>query len=373
MKAMPKKLRKTYAFTSTILLALAADTLATTHHITNAKAAYNYDVATVTKQPLTQLYSDSGNKTDIHLAYNTDWRVLDIQQINGQKMYLVGNHVWLASSDSKNNFTPNKYNYHVARVIAPKTHYTNVYDGNGNKIHNRLLADFSDWRTDQTRKIGDSYYYQVSTDEWIRADNAVTNFDYTENSNNNQSNNNENTNSNNNNQSNTNNSTQNHSFDAYATQQAIIKEINRLRSMNGLNPLQESNKLSQFSMQRGQSLANAGQLDGHAGAYGELYPHEYALTTENMGEDYIQPTPEQNAIESTKNYFHEYGSYSDGHRQNLLNPFVTEIGVGVASDNKGTMYSIETIVAPFSVINSSNSDALDDYLNSPAPNGIYDH
>ncbi len=362
-----KSPRKTYSITSAILLALAVNAVATTHHITNAKAAYNYDIATVTKQPFTQLYGDSGNKTNIRLAYNTDWRVLDIQQINGQQMYLVGNHVWLASSDSANNFTPSKYNYHVARVIAPKTHYANVYDRNGNKIYNRLLPDFSDWRTDQTKKIGNDYYYQVSTNEWLRADNVVTNFAYTNNANDN------NENANNNNQSNNNNATQNNPFDAYATQKAIVNEINRLRAMNNLNPLQVSNKLSQFSMQRAQNLASAGQLDGHAGAYGELYPNEYALVTENIGEDYLQPTPEQNAIESTKNYFHEYGSYSDGHRKNLLNPFVTEIGVGAASDNNGTMYTVETIVAPFSVINSTNSDALDDYLNSPAPTGVYDH
>ena len=78
-----KSLRTTYSITSAILLALAVNAVATTHHVTNAKAAYNYDVATVTKQPFTQLYGDSGNKTNIRLAYNTDWRVLDIQQING--------------------------------------------------------------------------------------------------------------------------------------------------------------------------------------------------------------------------------------------------------------------------------------------------
>lgn len=371
MKPITKKLRKTYAFTSAILLALAADTIATTHHITNAKAAYNYEVATVTKQPLTQLYSDSGSKTNINLAYNTDWKVLDIQQINGQKMYLVGNHVWLASSDSLNNFTPRQYNYHVARIIKPKTHYANVYDGNGNKVYNRLLADFSDWRTDQMKKIGNDYYYQVSTDEWIRADDVVTNFDYLDNSNNNPSNNNENSN---NNQSNDNNNvTQNSSFDAVATQKALIAETNRLRAMNGLNPFQENNKLSQFSMQRAQNLANAGQLDGHAGSYAELYPDEYAVTAENMGTFDIQSTPNTNAIEVTRNFFHEYYSSSDGHRQNLLNPFITEVGMGVATDSRNNMYVIETFAAPFSVINSSNYEDLTNYINSPAPTGVYDH
>ena len=361
-----KSTRKTYSITSAILLALAVNAVATTHHITNAKAAYNYDIATVTKQPFTQLYGDSGNKTNIRLAYNTDWRVLDIQQINGQQMYLVGNHVWLASSDSANNFTPSKYNYHVARVIAPKTHYANVYDSNGNKIYDRLLPDFSDWRTEHTMKIGNDYYYQVSTNEWLRADNVVTNFAYTNNANNN----NENTNSN---QSNNNSATQNSPFDAYATQKALVNETNRLRAMNNLSPLQASTKLSQFSMQRAQNLANAGQLDGHAGAYGYAHPHEYAFTGENMGTFEIQSTPNNNAIEATKYFFHEYNSSTDGHRSNLLNPFITEIGIGVATDSNNNMYVIETFAAPFSEINSSNYEEAEHYINSPAPTGVYDH
>lgn len=361
-----KSPRKTYSITSAILLALAVNAVATTHHVTNAKAAYNYDVATVTKQPFTQLYGDSGNKTDIHLAYNTDWRVLDIQQINGQQMYLVGNHVWLASSDSTNNFTPNKYNYHVARVIAPKTHYANVYDSNGNKIYNRLLPDFSDWRTDQTKKIGNDYYYQVSTNEWLRADNVVTNFAYTNNTNDN------NENTNNNNQSNNNNATQNSPFDAYATQKALVNETNRLRAMNNLSPLQASTKLSQFSMQRAQNLANAGQLDGHAGAYDNVYPDDYAFVGENLGEYGVLSSANENAIEATKYFFHEYNSSTDGHRSNLLNPFITEIGIGVAADNNN-LYVVETFAAPFSAINSSNYEEAEHYINSPAPTGVYDH
>ena len=362
-----KSPRKTYSITSAILLALAVNAVATTHHVTNAKAAYNYDVATVTKQPFTQLYGDSGNKTDIHLAYNTDWRVLDIQQINGQQMYLVGNHVWLASSDSTNNFTPNKYNYHVARVIAPKTHYANVYDSNGNKIYNRLLPDFSDWRTDQTKKIGNDYYYQVSTNEWLRADNVVTNFAYTNNTNDN------NENTNNNNQSNNNNATQNSPFDAYATQKALVNETNRLRAMNNLSPLQASTKLSQFSMQRAQNLANAGQLDGHAGAYDNVYPDDYAFVGENLGEYGVLSSANENAIEATKYFFHEYNSSTDGHRSNLLNPFITEIGIGVAADNNNNLYVVETFAAPFSAINSSNYEEAEHYINSPAPTGVYDH
>ena len=361
-----KSPRKTYSITSAILLALAVNAVATTHHVTNAKAAYNYDVATVTKQPFTQLYGDSGNKTDIHLAYNTDWRVLDIQQINGQQMYLVGNHVWLASSDSTNNFTPNKYNYHVARVIAPKTHYANVYDSNGNKIYNRLLPDFSDWRTDQTKKIGNDYYYQVSTNEWLRADNVVTNFAYTNNDNGN------NENANNNNQSN-NSTIQNNPFDAYATQKALVNETNRLRAMNNLNPLQASTKLSQFSMQRAQNLANAGQLDGHAGAYDNVYPDDYAFVGENLGEYGVLSSANENAIEATKYFFHEYNSSTDGHRSNLLNPFITEIGIGVAADNNNNLYVVETFAAPFSAINSSNYEEAEHYINSPAPTGVYDH
>ena len=361
-----KSPRKTYSITSAILLALAVNVVATTHHVTNAKASYNYAVATVTKQPFTQLYGDSGNKTDIHLAYNTDWRVLDIQKINGQQMYLVGNHVWLASSDSTNNFTPNKYNYHVARVIAPKTHYANVYDRNGNKIYNRLLPDFSDWRTDQTKKIGNDYYYQVSTNEWLRDDNVVTNFAYT----NNVNDNNENAN---NNQSNNNNATQNSPFDAYATQKALVNETNRLRAMNNLSPLQASTKLSQFSMQRAQNLANAGQLDGHAGAYDNVYPDDYAFVGENLGEYGVLSSANENAIEATKYFFHEYNSSTDGHRSNLLNPFITEIGIGVAADNNNNLYVVETFAAPFSAINSSNYEEAEHYINSPAPTGVYDH
>ena len=356
-----KSPRKTYSITSAILLALAVNVVATTHHVTNAKASYNYAVATVTKQPFTQLYGDSGNKTDIHLAYNTDWRVLDIQKINGQQMYLVGNHVWLASSDSTNNFTPNKYNYHVARVIAPKTHYANVYDRNGNKIYNRLLPDFSDWRTDQTKKIGNDYYYQVSTNEWLRDDNVVTNFAYTNNVNDNNEN------------ANNNNATQNSPFDAYATQKALVNETNRLRAMNNLSPLQASTKLSQFSMQRAQNLANAGQLDGHAGAYDNVYPDDYAFVGENLGEYGVLSSANENAIEATKYFFHEYNSSTDGHRSNLLNPFITEIGIGVAADNNNNLYVVETFAAPFSAINSSNYEEAEHYINSPAPTGVYDH
>lgn len=365
------KFNKFYSLSAAALLALA---LGGTAHVQKANAAsYNYPVATATQKPNSQLYDSRGKATAQVVPANTDWRVSDIQTINGQKMYKIAPNTWLPSSESYNNFAPTSYNYHVVRAIAPKTKYAALYDNNFKVIPERVVPNFSDWKVGKTQVVNGKTFYKIDDHEWISSDDGVANFSV--NGNNNSSSNTTSNSSNTNhlNSSNTSNSGQNYSFDALATQQAMIKELNRLRTMNGLNTLQENPELSNFSMARAQRLANAGQLDNHEGAYGNVNPND-GLNEENIGVQPIESTPEKNAIDATSGFFHDYGVPGAGHRQNMLDPFITQIGMGVANDDKGNIYIVQTLYAPSSTITDYDYyNQMISYENGPAPTGVYDH
>lgn len=149
--------------------------IASQYQISQPQAAdYHYPVATVKNSA--QLYNVNGQPIKQSLAANTAWRILDIQTVNNQSMYEVAQNMWLPSSESSNNFTPQHYNYHVVRAIAPKSGYAPLYDKQQKLIEARVVRDFSDWRVGKVKTIGNVTYYQIDGKEWLSSNNGVANF-----------------------------------------------------------------------------------------------------------------------------------------------------------------------------------------------------
>lgn len=332
---------------------------------------FNYPVATATQQPTTPLFNRQGHQLSKTVAAQTAWRVGDIQVINGQKMYLIGPNLWLPSASSINNFIPSQYAYHVARVVTPKKKVAALYDDQGQKIALQTVANFSDWKVGHIKTIQNQTYYQIAANEWLNAQDVYVNFATTNNmspitvvTDNSQAHV----------TSTNNNSVAQQNFNANAVKDAMLQELNRLRSLNNLTSLQENTALTQFSMQRAQTLAASGQLDDHDGWYENVYPqNSYALMGENLDQNELQATPQQDAILATSDFFHEYYSTNDGHRKNMLSPFYTQVGIGVAIDSTGLMYTVQTFATPQADFDYTEVAAVNNYNNAPAPQGKYDH
>ncbi|WP_099974772.1 CAP domain-containing protein [Lactobacillus terrae] len=134
------------------------------------------------------------------------------------------------------------------------------------------------------------------------------------------------------------------SIDIEATKQAILKELNRLRSQNGLPTLQTRTELNTYAQKRTDSLSSAGDLDNHIGWNpSQMAPYNYN-TAENislMGYSLINSTdPTTVAQKITKEFYSEnYDPKPDyGHRKSMLNPYVSYVGIGLKIASNGVIY-----------------------------------
>ena len=119
--------------------------------------------------------------------------------------------------------------------------------------------------------------------------------------------------------------------------QLIIEEVNNLRAQNGLNPVVRDEVLMNYAKGKASVQAVQGYLDHESG---DPIPQEgYSLTAENLAQNYLWATEEETAIEFVKQYYIDEGVPTLGHRKNMLNPYITRIGVGIAKASDGKLYN----------------------------------
>jgi uncharacterized protein YkwD len=141
--------------------------------------------------------------------------------------------------------------------------------------------------------------------------------------------------------------------------QEIIKQLNKIRVENGLAPFTENPLLTKAAMLHSQDMA-AHRLLSHRGSDGSMLEdrlarvgYNYYIAAENIievptpalsGFVFIWfiplpiPNPPKNATELAQEMVNAWMD-SPGHRANILNPQLTEIGVGAAPSNASTIYA----------------------------------
>ncbi len=123
------------------------------------------------------------------------------------------------------------------------------------------------------------------------------------------------------------------SGDGNNDQQVVLNEINQFRAQNGLPPVRLSAKLNQAAQGYSEEMAQDGHFS-HTSLDGTTFGQRIRRTgyqpgaaTENIAKGQKSP---HDAVQAWIN--------SPGHRANLLNPDVTEIGVGRAVGADGSVY-----------------------------------
>lgn len=145
--------------------------------------------------------------------------------------------------------------------------------------------------------------------------------------------------------------------------QMIVERTNQLRRDAGVGPLRSEAKLTETARQFAEYMARSGRLahdadgntpSGRATAQG----YDYCIVLENIADasSTLPPTAKEIAAQFVEGWMD-----SPGHRQNMLDPDVTEIGVAVVQSAKtGAYVAVELFGRPramqiaFSVTNQTD-------------------
>ena len=126
-----------------------------------------------------------------------------------------------------------------------------------------------------------------------------------------------------------------------AFEQEVIRLVNVERSKNGLQPLKENWELSRVARYKSADMANNAYFSHTSPTYGSPFNmiKNFGIKYSSAGENiaYGQKT----AAEVMNGWMN-----SSGHRQNILNPNYTQIGVGYAVNSKGTPYWTQMFIRP---------------------------
>ena len=111
----------------------------------------------------------------------------------------------------------------------------------------------------------------------------------------------------------------------------LLSSVNAFRSENGVGAVRFDGLLDQAAERQARAMAARGKmshdLDGALPSRVSVYGYQWAAVAENLGWNY-RSTPA--VMTGWKN--------SPGHRRNLLNPNVTEIGFAAAVGTNGEPY-----------------------------------
>lgn len=133
-------------------------------------------------------------------------------------------------------------------------------------------------------------------------------------------------------------------IDLASVKLAMLNELNRLRSQNNLKPLTSVDILNNYAQARTDSFITSGGVDDHSNWHSaNMYPYNYTAE-ENIAQmpfSMIGSTdPLIIAEKITDEFYSEtYDSTPDfGHRKNMLNPYISYVGIGVSVSNTGMIY-----------------------------------
>lgn len=132
-------------------------------------------------------------------------------------------------------------------------------------------------------------------------------------------------------------------IDVKAQESEVVRLVNAERAKRGLPALKENWQLSRVARYKSQDMINRSYFSHTSPTYGspfkmmESFGLRYSAAGENIAKG--QRTP-QEVMNSWMN--------SAGHRNNILSPIYTEIGVGLARSKTGVAYWTQMFIKPTS-------------------------
>jgi len=124
-------------------------------------------------------------------------------------------------------------------------------------------------------------------------------------------------------------------------EQEVVRLVNAERAKNNQKPLKENWELSRVARTKSADMATQGYFSHTSPTYGSPFDmmKKFGIKYSSAGENiaYGQRT----AAEVMKGWMN-----SPGHRRNILSPNFTEIGVGYATNSKGTPYWTQMFIKP---------------------------
>jgi uncharacterized protein YkwD len=154
-------------------------------------------------------------------------------------------------------------------------------------------------------------------------------------------------------------------------EERVIALTNDSRSKNGAAPLQSEPRLTDVARDFARYLASAGKLEHDADGTTpaervKKRGYSFCMVAENLAMEYNSAgfTPER----LSRNYLEGWLA-SQTHRGNILQPDITQIGVGVVRSKAGEYYAVQVFARPlaqmtrFRVVNRVNGTVRYDYRN----------
>lgn len=121
----------------------------------------------------------------------------------------------------------------------------------------------------------------------------------------------------------------------------VIRLVNVQRTKAGLQPLTQNWQLSRVARYKSQDMIDKGYFSHTSPTYGspfrmmESFGIRYSAAGENIAMGQQSPSEVMNAWMN-----------SPGHRNNIMSPSFTQIGVGLAKDKNGRMYWTQMFIKP---------------------------
>lgn len=132
------------------------------------------------------------------------------------------------------------------------------------------------------------------------------------------------------------------SLDAVKAQEnEVIRLVNVERAKAGLQALTQNWQLSRVARYKSQDMIDKGYFAHNSPTYGspfrmmESFGIKYSAAGENIAMGQQSPAQVMNAWMN-----------SPGHRNNIMSPSFTQIGVGLAKDKNGRMYWTQMFIKP---------------------------
>lgn len=129
--------------------------------------------------------------------------------------------------------------------------------------------------------------------------------------------------------------------DVKSQENEVIRLVNVERTRAGLQALTQNWQLSRVARYKSQDMIDKGYFAHNSPTYGspfkmmESFGLKYSAAGENIAMGQQSPSQVMNAWMN-----------SPGHRNNIMSPSFTQIGVGLAKDRNGRMYWTQMFIKP---------------------------
>lgn len=126
-----------------------------------------------------------------------------------------------------------------------------------------------------------------------------------------------------------------------ALEDEVIRLVNAERTKRGLAPLAKNWQICRVARYKSQDMINKGYFSHQSPTYGSPFKmmESFGIAFSAAGENIARGQP--TAAEVMRDWMN-----SPGHRNNILSPIFTQIGVGAAKSSNGTVYWTQLFIKP---------------------------